>query len=157
MSWAATKTALAERLTGLAITSPVAEAIRRVFTEPPRSIEPGDVPAIAFGESTLEDNWGASEALEDYLLTGYVLLSDESTAQGVLRAEAYREALKNAFRQNLTLLAPTEEVPASAVIAAGPSFSQLGSITFAGKTYPGFMFQLPISLNVTVTFAGGDE
>lgn len=155
MSWVAAKAALGERLEGLAITAPIAQTVRRVYVDPPRSIEPGDLPAIVFGESSLEDIWSSNQATEEYLLTGYVALRDENDAIAVQLSEAYRDALKAKFRSNLYLLAPPDAT-VTALLSEGPSFSELGRVQIGGQRYAGFAFQLPITITGTVTFADSD-
>jgi hypothetical protein len=155
MTWQDAKDALAIALEGLTATLPdgadgdtASSAVRRVFTAPPASIEPGDLPCIILGQSTLQDDWGP-EALSEYELTCSLVLRDEDIARAVEWTEAYRERVKTTLRQNVSL-------GGAVSVINGVSFTAVQDISWAGGGYTGFQFTMPIEMYEAVDFAVGD-
>lgn len=161
--WNEAKDALAGRLGppfrasgGVAITAPVAQAIRHVYTEPPAAIESAQFPCIVFGESSLDDEWSSSLAREKYELTCSLFLRDEDAARAVELVEAYREAIKAKLRKNLTLLVPGGGNDTHAGIFAGPTFTPAGVISYGAANHVGCQFTVPVILTMPVTYQDDD-
>ena len=156
MTWADAKSALKIALEGLVAEIPdgddgdtVERTIQAVHKTPPASIEPGDVPCIVMGESTLDDDWGP-EGLSEYGLTCSLLLRDEDVARAVEWAEAFREVVKDALRLNVSL-------GGAISVINGVSFTAVsGDLIWAGRAWTGFRFTLPMVVFEAVDFAVGD-
>lgn len=155
MTWQDAKDALAIALEGLTATLPdgddgdtVDRTIQAVFTAPPASIEPGNLPCIVLGASTLRDDWGP-EALSEYELTCSLLLRDEDIARAVEWTEAFREQVKTELRLNVSL-------GGAVSVINGVSFTAAQDVTWAGMVFTGFLFTLPIEMYEAVDFAIGD-
>jgi hypothetical protein len=148
MTWAQAKAKLVTALSSAAITSPIAQTIAKVYGEPPASIEPGNLPCIILGASSMDDEWDSGLAREMYELECFLLLRNEDAAVAVQLVEAYRDAVRDKLRLNVTL-------GGTAQVVNGARFGRLTSIGYANEAYPGFTFTLPIVLSGPVTFGGG--
>lgn len=155
--WATAKEALATALEAVAVSldlggdtgaSPFAQDIAHVFRQPPASIEPGLLPCIVLGVSSMSDEWDSAVAREVYELECFLLLRHEDAESAVQLVEAYREDIRDVLRQHVNL-------GGAAQVVNGAEFGRLSSIGFAGQEYAGFAFTLPIVLSGPVTFAGG--
>ncbi len=143
-AWTDTKTALAARLTTVSITLPIEQSLKRVYVNPPASIEQSDLPCIVLGESPLDDEWASSLAREHYRLTASLLLRDEDAARGNELVEAYREDIKRVLRGNQTLLDPVTPTDPHAGIFEGPTFTEPQDIAYQNQRYGGIQFVVPI-------------
>lgn len=155
-AWRTAKEALAVRLATIAITDPVTQSIAKVFPDPPASIEPGLLPCIVFGESSMDDEWGSSVARERYVLTCTLMLRDEDSERASDLVESYRDALKEKLRHNLALLVPATPTSPHAGIFEGPSFTAPGDVLYGTARYLGFQFTVSVIVTEPVTFADTD-
>lgn len=155
--WRLAKEELALRLAPVAIDDPIEQALKKVYADPPASIEPGMLPCIVFGQSTLDEDWESALAHERYDLTGSLLLRDQDVKRAVEIVEAYRGELQIKLRKNLTLLVPEENAhQAHAGIFAGPRFTAVTPLRFGTGVYVGCQFTTSIQITVPVEYADSD-
>lgn len=140
MAWAEAKTALGTKLAAVAVTSPAAQSIAKVFTEPPPSIEEGLLPCIVIGDASFDDEWASGLALESYEVECFLLLRNEDVQQGLLYAESYRQAVKAKLRASAKL-------GRSEVTLQGGSFGRMQTFEYARKPFDGFMFNVRMVIN----------
>lgn len=140
MAWAEAKAALGVKLGAVAVTSPEAQGIHQVFTEPPSSIDEGSLPAVVIGDAPFVDEWDSSLALESYEVECFLLLRNEDVQQAVLLAEAYRQAVKDQLRASVKL-------GRSEVTLTGATFERLSEIRYANKVFDGFRFTVRLVIN----------
>lgn len=148
-AWAATRVALAAALEAIAIEvvvgghsdeEPLEQEIQSVHSEPPPSLEAGLLPAIVFGDATLDDDWGASEATERYALEAYLMLRHEDAGDAVVLCEAYRQAVKVAIRG-------AQKAGLATTTIHRLSCSGTGLVRYGGASFWGFRFVLEIAIN----------
>lgn len=140
MAWAEAKAALGVKLATVAVTSPAAQSIEKVFTEPPTSIEEGLLPCIVLGDSSFEDEWSSGLALESYEVECFLFLRNEDVQQALLYAESYRQAVKDKLRASVKL-------GRSEVTLQGGAFGRMQSYAYAGKPFDGFTFTVRLTIN----------
>ncbi|MFA5517228.1 MAG: hypothetical protein WDA20_13160 [Desulfuromonadales bacterium] len=140
MAWYEAKAALGTKLAAVAVTSPEAQQIHTVFTEPPPSIEEGLLPCIYVGDAPFDDEWDSALALESYEVECFLLLRNEDVQQAVLLAEAYRQAVKDQLRASVKL-------GRSEVTLTGATFERLSEIRYANKVFDGFRFTVRLVIN----------
>jgi hypothetical protein len=143
--WRAVEVALAPRLkvavsVDLGGEEAFAQSIAHVFVDPPASVEPGDLPCILLGDSPFDDEWDSALALETYALECFLMLRDEDAEVAQQLTKAYRQSLRDALRANV-------KVGRSDTTLQGASFGPIAAVTYAGRDYLGFRFNVDVVLN----------
>lgn len=140
MSWADAKDKLADVLATVAITSPAAITIARVYSDPPGQV--ADLPCIIIYPPALTVRWQNSIEYKAYRARIRLVVKDADLAQAASLVDAFREALIDALSGSIklgggaTVLNGTEVEEASDFEIPGGS----------GKHYTGFDAFLPVNI-----------
>lgn len=155
MGWLESKAALGTALAGTSISvdlgevAPFEQDIKTVFTEPPPSIEKGQLPAILLGDAPFEDEWDSALAVEDYEVEGFLFLRHEDVQRAVVLSEAWRQSVKDVLRANV-------KVGRSDTTLHGVRFGRLAPMRYAGGRFLGFRFTVALAVHdASPGFAAG--
>ena len=133
MAWAEAKTQIAVVLGGVAVTTPVAQTIKKVYTSPPGTLQ--DLPCFVIFPPACEI-WRGSGGLRRKTYTVRLRL---------FVVDAYREATMDAFDVAVTLNATADNIQ-------GPTAEEAAAFEYAGKKYTGMDFLLTVQLTELRTF-----
>lgn len=131
MGWKEIRDDLVDTLETVAITTPSAMTIKRVYPTPPGTVQ--DLPAIiVFSPSRhIERSFGGTQRM--YAVRCRLLLTDSDKDVGADIVDAFSEALITAFNTNNKIGA----TPPYGVIVQ-QDIAEPGTLTAGGKTYSGF-------------------
>lgn len=143
MAWADAKARIAVDLAAVAITSPVAQTIKRVYADPPESIQ--DLPCFIIYPPALTVSRGSALRTKVYTVRLRLLVSDEDLSRASALVDAYREAIVDAFDVETALNLTAETID-------GPSFEEAASFTYGQRQFTGMDCMLTVILVDGVSF-----
>lgn len=102
INWLTARAEIAAILTGVAVTAPIAETIRRVFEVPPKLAS--DFPCVAImGVSKGEPQRAMALREREYTARLRLIIQDADLNRAADLIDAFQEAITDAFDQNVTL------------------------------------------------------
>ena len=147
MTWLAARQHLATQLATVAITSPSAETIRRVYEFPPNTIS--DTPCLVLNQPFGRVERGPNNRrLKYYTVRLRLLVHDESLPTAVELVDAWREAVCDFLDEQITLAGNVQYMETYEVLEAA-------SFQYNDKQYTGAEFLLPMRIKDNRVFAGG--
>lgn len=144
MAWADAKARIAVDLAAVAITSPITQTIKKVYTDPPGTI--GDTPCfIIYPPALTVSRTSSSLRTKVYTVRLRLLVSDADLSRASALVDAYREAVVDAFDAEVAL-------NFTATIIEGPNIEEAASFTYGAKAYTGMDCMLTVRLLEAANF-----
>ena len=148
MAWADAKARIVAVLETLAITTPDAQTIKKVYPNPPGTI--GDVPCVIVYPPARGVDRANSIRAKHYTVRLRLLLRDADLSQASALVDAYGEAIIDLFDGELTLSTTATAIEGPVVEEAADFEYPLGS----GKHYTGFDVLLTVHIEEGKAFSG---
>lgn len=125
INWLTARAEIAAILNGVAITSPIASSIQRVFETPPKYVS--DFPCVMIVGTAKADPERSSGLRErEYTARIRLLVRDADINRAADIIDAFQEAILDAFDQNLTLNSKVSNLN-------GPQWLEAGTLDAGGE------------------------
>ena len=144
MTWPAARAELVTLLEAVAITTPIAQTLARVYPYPVETYQ--DLPCLVLHSSPLVPRYAVSLVHKERVIPIELLLIDADQARAVELVEAYQDAILDVLIANLTLNGNAANVPE-------PTFSAGESGDINGVPVVSMTFALTVRLTEAATFA----
>ncbi len=143
MSWADAKTQLATVLATVAITSPIVQTIKRVYSDPPGTI--ADLPClIIFPPAVIiERNYGHRD--KSYIVRCQLFVTDADLDRAAALVDAYREAMIDVMDDNTELNGTSESAMLDRI-------EEAKALEYGGRNCTGFSAFITVRLHDNKTF-----
>lgn len=147
MAWSDVRTRLATDLATVAITSPVAETVKRVYTFPPRIVQ--DYPAFIIYPPTVRVERGPSgRRIKHVVVRIRFVFADEDLDTAAEYLDAYREAVIDMFDTEIAL-----GLTGGVQHIVGPDVQEVAGFKFGDRDFIGQDFLLSMQIKDNVTYA----
>lgn len=146
INWLLARTEIASILNGVAITSPIATSIKRVYEHP--KINVTDFPCVMIiGVAKSEPQRSSGLRSREYTARLRLMVEDSDIDRADDLIDAFEEAITDAFDQNLTLNAKVSNLN-------GPQWLEPGPIDAGGQARQGVDGFVRFTMDDDVVFAG---
>lgn len=148
-SWTDAKARIATLLAAVSITSPVAQTIKKVYSNPPGAVQ--DVPCFIIYPPAVPRNERPSGSLrtQEYVVRLRLLALDADLERAAALCDAYRSivlgegAALGTFDADVTL-------NATCVAILGPTAEEAASFQYGAKSYTGIDFLLTLRFSEAI-------
>lgn len=142
MAWSDAKAQLVAILAGVAITSPVAQTVKKVYANPPGTVQ--DVPCfIVYPPSVVVERPSGTVREKRYQVRCRLLVLDADLDRASDLCDAYREAVIDTFDDDVTLNLTVSN--------SEMAIEEASSFTYGQRSYTGFDVVLTIDMTDAVT------
>jgi len=144
MGWRVARSRIAAILEAVYITDPMILAIKRVYVNPPATVE--DAPCFILLPPALKVERGAGGfRIKTYTLRMRCLVSDEAVDRAADLIDAFREAVVDAFDGDVTL-------NHTASMIVGPNIEEPRGWDYAGRAFVGMDCLLSVHIKEARSF-----
>lgn len=144
MTWAAVKARVVVTLATVNITAPITQTIKRVYPNPPGTIQ--DFPCFIIYPPAVEvERRPSGWRKNTYIVRLRCVVSDQDMDQAAALVDAYREATITAFDADTTL-------EGNATVILAQAFLEAGSVSIGGRDWTGLDCMLTIRDDSDVTY-----
>ena len=144
MAWRDARREIKNLLETVSITSPVKQAINRVYETPPETVQ--DLPCFIIYPPALAVERSSSLRIKRYTVRLRLLVSDADLDRAADLVDAYREAAIDVFDGDLTLNHTCTQI-------VGPAVEEAASFAYAGRDYTGLDCLLTVEIKEARAFS----